>query len=255
MLEVHAPHEAPHTWQGIFIHIAIIVVGLIIAVALEQTVEFFHHRRVSQELERQMLEVFAADLRSDTRNLGELRGLRAYLVEVRSAIIARLGDKAAPSMPAATDPRMATFPVFPSMAPYDAAKANGSIAFLPTMRIRLYNRAAFARELAATVRDHWFEGLAALGAFHERYADSTGSLEMAEVSAAPDIARLTPPELNEYLALVAALIKKTDLYVARLQLFDRECQAILDGVRDEEELIRRVTPRLVGEQNAAALPR
>jgi hypothetical protein len=33
MLEVHAPHEALHTWKGFFIHIATIVVGLFIAVA------------------------------------------------------------------------------------------------------------------------------------------------------------------------------------------------------------------------------
>jgi hypothetical protein len=44
MLDVHAPHEASHTWQGFFIHIATIVIGLIIAVGLEQTVEYFHHR-------------------------------------------------------------------------------------------------------------------------------------------------------------------------------------------------------------------
>jgi hypothetical protein len=44
MLDVHPPHEAAHTWKDFFIHIATIVVGLIIAVGLEQTVEFFHHR-------------------------------------------------------------------------------------------------------------------------------------------------------------------------------------------------------------------
>jgi len=251
MLEVHAPHETLHTWKGVFVHIAIIVVGLIIAVGLEQAVESFHHRYLNEQLERQMLEVFVADLRSDGRSLKQLRDLRAYLVEVRTAIIARLDGRVAPAGPPSADVRMATFPVFPSMAPYDAARANGSIAFLPTTRIRLYNRAAFARELAATVRDHWFEGLAALGAFHERYVDSAGSLEMAEVSAAPDISRLTPPELTEYLTLIAALIKKTDLYSARLQLFDRECQAILDGVRDEDELVRRVTPRLISDRNSA----
>ncbi len=31
MLEVHAPHEALHTWKGFFIHIATIVVGLLLA--------------------------------------------------------------------------------------------------------------------------------------------------------------------------------------------------------------------------------
>jgi hypothetical protein len=44
VLDVHAPHEAAHSWRDFFIHIATIVIGLLIAVALEQTVEFFHHR-------------------------------------------------------------------------------------------------------------------------------------------------------------------------------------------------------------------
>jgi len=44
MLDVHAPHEVLHTWKGFFIHIATIVVGLFIAVALEQSVEALHRR-------------------------------------------------------------------------------------------------------------------------------------------------------------------------------------------------------------------
>ena len=39
MLDVHPPHEAAHTWKDFFIHIATIVVGLLIAVSFEQTVE------------------------------------------------------------------------------------------------------------------------------------------------------------------------------------------------------------------------
>ena len=37
MLDVHAPHESIHTWKSFFIHIATIVIGLFIAVGLEQT--------------------------------------------------------------------------------------------------------------------------------------------------------------------------------------------------------------------------
>ena len=44
MLDVHPPHNPAHSWKDFFIHIATIVVGLIIAVGLEQAVEFFHHR-------------------------------------------------------------------------------------------------------------------------------------------------------------------------------------------------------------------
>ena len=45
MLDVHPPHQAAHTWKDFFIHIATIVIGLLIAVGLEQTVEYIHHRR------------------------------------------------------------------------------------------------------------------------------------------------------------------------------------------------------------------
>jgi type II secretory pathway pseudopilin PulG len=44
MLDVHPPHHAATTWRDFFIHIATIVIGLLIAVGLEQTVEYVHHR-------------------------------------------------------------------------------------------------------------------------------------------------------------------------------------------------------------------
>lgn len=50
MLDVHAPHVTIHTWKDFLNHIAAIVVGLLIAVGLEQTVEFFHHRHQREQL-------------------------------------------------------------------------------------------------------------------------------------------------------------------------------------------------------------
>jgi hypothetical protein len=44
MLDVHPAHHAANSWKDFFIHIATIVLGLLIAVSLEQTVEYFHHR-------------------------------------------------------------------------------------------------------------------------------------------------------------------------------------------------------------------
>jgi hypothetical protein len=49
MLDVHAPHESIHGWKDFFVHIATIVIGLLIAIGLEQTVEFFHHRHQARE--------------------------------------------------------------------------------------------------------------------------------------------------------------------------------------------------------------
>ena len=57
MLEVHPAHHAASSWKEFFIHIATIVLGLLIAIALEQAVEYFHHRgevaEVREELRRE----------------------------------------------------------------------------------------------------------------------------------------------------------------------------------------------------------
>ena len=54
MLDVHPPHHAANTWRDFFIHIATIVVGLCIAVGLEQTVELFHHRHQLQKAREEL---------------------------------------------------------------------------------------------------------------------------------------------------------------------------------------------------------
>jgi hypothetical protein len=45
MLDVHPAHHAANSWRDFFVHIATIVLGLCIAVGLEQAVEHIHHRR------------------------------------------------------------------------------------------------------------------------------------------------------------------------------------------------------------------
>jgi hypothetical protein len=50
MLDVHAPHNNVHTWKNFFIHLATISIGLLIAIGLEQTVEYFHHRHQVSEI-------------------------------------------------------------------------------------------------------------------------------------------------------------------------------------------------------------
>jgi hypothetical protein len=56
MLDVHPPHHAASTWRDFFIHIITIVIGLLIAIALEQTVERFHHNREVAETREALAE-------------------------------------------------------------------------------------------------------------------------------------------------------------------------------------------------------
>jgi hypothetical protein len=179
MLDVHPPHESAHTWRSFFIHIATIVIGLIIAVGLEQIVEHIHHRHQRAQLEEQMHDVFGFDQGVLVQSIDNQATFRDYLVELRAAIVAiRAGEKDV-AQPPADDPRMRLFGGAPSFAPYEAAKENGTIALLPAEEIRLFNRIVFQRELYDTERDHWLWSLVDLSAFHERFVDSRGLMQFS----------------------------------------------------------------------------
>jgi hypothetical protein len=80
-----------------------------------------------------------------------------------------------------------------------------------------------------------------LEAFHERFADSSGNLSMGQVVMAPNLLSLSAADLTEYLTIVSSLIKKTELLFARIYLVDKETRAILDGVRDEDDLLDKIS--------------
>jgi hypothetical protein len=101
MLDVHAPHERAHSWSDFFIHIATIVIGLLIAVGLEQTVEHFHHRhqaREGLELLRREVDANRVSLQFDAKvvafsereqhaNLGVLQRLRNHKLQPSDRLI------------------------------------------------------------------------------------------------------------------------------------------------------------------------
>ncbi|NYF53499.1 hypothetical protein [Tunturiibacter gelidoferens] len=71
MLDVHPAHHAASSWKEFFIHIATIVLGLLIAVGLEQAVEHSHHRREVAEVREELRgerEANKDSFRSETTN-------------------------------------------------------------------------------------------------------------------------------------------------------------------------------------------
>jgi hypothetical protein len=56
MLDVHPAHHAASSWKEFFVHIATMVLGLLIAVGLEQGMEYIHHRRQVAEVREALLQ-------------------------------------------------------------------------------------------------------------------------------------------------------------------------------------------------------
>ena len=79
MIEVHPPHENVHTWRQFLIHIAAITIGLLIAIGLEQTVVYFHHRHQLQEARRELTAELEDNRRVLAKNLDAVRKMTAEL--------------------------------------------------------------------------------------------------------------------------------------------------------------------------------
>jgi len=76
MHEVHAPHEGINTWRGFALHIATVFIGLLLALGLEQTVEYVHHRHAIREAR----DALAAEHQENVRRYHD--NVRAHLLRL-----------------------------------------------------------------------------------------------------------------------------------------------------------------------------
>lgn len=126
MLDVHAPHETIHGWKNFLTHIAAIVVGLVIAVGLEQTVEFFHHRDQREKLEaalRRDGEANRAYIKDDVANA---QAVLDWALGQASAL-----ERAGPTGPLTLRRLPRVFIGSPDAGVWPSAKANGVTLLLP----------------------------------------------------------------------------------------------------------------------------
>lgn len=136
MIDVHVPHKSEHTWTDFFIHIGTIAVGLLLAIGLEQGVEFVHHRHQRHELQQQ-LQADAQKTVQETaladRNLTAwLHYLRACMTQVKASLNGRkLPDPTRPTLNQGFD--------VPQDSVWQAAKADGTVAVLPAEDIRVFS--------------------------------------------------------------------------------------------------------------------
>jgi hypothetical protein len=151
MLDVHAPHESIHTWKDFLIHIATIVIGLLIAVGLEQTVEYFHHRHQVAEIRRSLVEERRINEAIFTSACNEFRRYSPILV----GSLQTLGYlRAHPGAPPSQWPGRFSFYVlivrFHDSA-WKIALQSAALAYMPRAEVRTYSD-VYAR--LAEVSDH-----------------------------------------------------------------------------------------------------
>ena len=203
MLDVHPAHHAASTWRDFFIHIVTIVIGLLIAVGLEQTVELIHHRHQRHQLQEdlhdeaeQNLQVIDRDLMMQKLEPWFDQAMREATPPSAHQDKIRITLPPAPCLPGSVG--TAEYRYFaPSQAVWTTAKEGGLVSLLPVEQARMQARLAHNYDLLGIARESVFNGCQTIVAMRRRFA------QPAATPGAPELWTMSP-EQAERLAATSA---------------------------------------------------
>ena len=237
MLDVHPPHEAAHTWKDFFIHIATIVIGLLIAIGLEQTVEMVH--RASER--RELLRAIHAECEENVKTLASDIASMQPQIEWATRVV-----KALLAAPVTHGTIKVTFPAYPSVSAVNApsravwavAHSSGKAALLPENVAETFDRLDRQAEQCLLAIDRTNTARQAVANFEVK----TGkALEPGQTS------QLTLAHRDELLGLLAAVINEEASAVVWAARWEGASQAVLHGATTRGDL----APYMVRAEHAA----
>jgi hypothetical protein len=225
MLDVHAPREALHTWKGFFLHIATIVVGLFIAVALEQSVEAIirHHEAASlrEDLGQESRQILADARSSEAAHVYETRWLMTRIAQTQLAI--REHHPIAPRE-ANEMPRYST----PDNPIWRSAKAGGRTVLLTKGEVNAYAEIEYVQahldtwDVAKDAARH------AVNSFNLRFP--------ALPNGDPDLSDASLEDLRTYLGMLTTACEQINVYVRWLRIINGAESAVIDGKTSLQEI-------------------
>jgi hypothetical protein len=191
MIDVHPPHEAAHSWKEFFVHMATICLGLLIAIGLEQSVEWMHHRHEMKEL-RESLQRDAKeqigdckDVETSTAALGD--SLSRRIEQVSLALQTHQPLRVVASAKTSHD-----FDV-PEEPAWNAAKASGLLALMSQQDVAAYSESDSCLQ---EVTDSYEKQ------FTARHKLRDLETKMTLMANDPDFSKATPEDLKTYLAML-----------------------------------------------------
>jgi hypothetical protein len=226
-MEVHVPDHAIHTWRDFLIHMATICLGLLIAIGLEQTVEWAHHRHQLHQL-RDALDRDAEKAVRDADSVvhSQLAGadfLARRSLQMRDASLHH--TVLVPLQPPAA--ARARFDL-PNDAAWKSARAAGIVSLLPQSEIQAFDEVDELVQMSN-------ESFAAM----ETSIEDQRALDLQfsdPVTNASNYASATPEQLAEFATLSMKVAQcQREMAAMSLQIKGAE-QAVLKGQRDLDQI-------------------
>jgi hypothetical protein len=136
MLDVHPAHHAADSWKEFFVHIATIVLGLLIAVGLEQTVEYIHHSRELTQARKELREEKDANIEEFRHSAASFQAGSTYLKDYLATLRQSIKDPAVPL----SVMRVPLGFVFSQYTAWTAAQREGALTLMPSEEQRANDR-------------------------------------------------------------------------------------------------------------------
>ena len=172
-MDVHPPHEPVHTWRDALTHIAIMTVGLFIALMLEGLVESVHHRNLVREARANIHQELEDNHKSAVENIVDLdQNMDRVKADIRTINDLRLRR---PGRHSLTD-TMEFSPL--DDAAWRTARDTGALAYMPYDEVQiysdLYSQQDAINEHARRIENTELEGLAptTMGLDFSEFSDS-----------------------------------------------------------------------------------
>jgi len=226
MIDIHPPQHGSITRRDFFIHLFIVVLGILIAIGLEQTAEAVHHAHERRQLR--------ADLRTEAEQKIPLLHQNEVVAAAGIAWyrdILRVGRDTAPSGGFVTfvlPPRKRT----PNLvvirdAVWPAAKSSGSVAVLSREEIGTWDEVDYLDQISNL----------SFGSREDAIRDLYATIDRTGIDLKPGVtARLTPTDRDELMRDLSHVIEATWMLERNFALWEGSCKGVLHGADDSKTL-------------------
>lgn len=156
-MEIHAPHQPIHSLRDVLLHLAIVTIGILIALGLETGLEWRHNLHLAEEARENIRAEMGDNRREIDYYLKTLPEAHKMIANSRSAIeTIRKNPKAT-----GLTYNLALHGSDLSTASWDTAQSVGAFAFMTYGEVKRYDAVYGLQKLVSTQQQDTFQSLAA----------------------------------------------------------------------------------------------
>jgi hypothetical protein len=225
ILDVHPAHHAASTWRDFFIHIATIVIGLLIAVSLEQTVEKLHHQHLRHQLQESLQKDGEANRGYIKDNVAMTQTILDWALQQAAAV-----EHAGPTGPLTLRRMPANRLYAPDTGVWPAAKASGVASLLSASEQNWFE------DLSSLERDIFESNTSSKGQLNVAYAALNQAI-VGHATETPsgqlDLSTLTPAQRSTVVACLRSIAEQARIVMRGLVSYNINNEFILVTPHDQ----------------------